>query len=69
MIRQYTKSGDPMIRVHLPASIIRALEAGAKQHKRPRQDQFIKMIAKTFNNEAAFIPIFEKLLPEIKAVY
>lgn len=68
-LRQLTRKGDPVIRVQLPATIIRMIETEAKKNKRRRQDQFIKNIADTFKNEPACGKTFQKLLPDIKSMY
>ena len=68
MIRQMTQKGDPMVRATLPAITIRMLEASAKQNKRKLQDQFIKVLAETFKNDA-FCSVLVKFLPDIKEVY
>ncbi len=68
-IRQLTQKGDPMVRATLPAITIRMLKASAKQNKRRIQDQFIKVLAETFKNDALFASTLAKFLPDIKEVY
>jgi len=68
-IRQLTQKGDPMVRVQLPEVVIRMLEGGAKQNKRRTQDQFIKVLAESFKNEAAFAAASKKFILDLKTVY
>ena len=68
-IRQLTKRGDPMVRVKLPAVVVRMLESCAKKNKRRTQDQFIKGVADTFKNEEAFTIVSERFVPDLTEVY
>lgn len=68
-IRQMTKKGDPIIRVQLPEVVINMMQASAKKAKRRPQDEFIKRLAATLQNEAQYSATIEKLLPELKTIY
>ena len=68
-IRQLTQKGDPMARIQLPEAVVTMLKASAKKNKRRTQDQFIKSIAETFKNEAAFASLSEKFMPDLREVY
>ena len=68
-INQITKKGDPVVRVNLPEIIIAMLKGAAKQNKRRTQDQFIKVLAESFKNEAAFAAASKKFILDLKTVY
>ncbi len=68
-VRELTKKGDPMLRARLPGTAIHLLHGKAREHKRRTQEQFIKSIADTFNNQHRYEDSFLEIIPNLKKIY
>ena len=68
-VRELTQKGDPMLRGKLPALALNMLQNRARENKRRVQEQFIKSIAHTFNQQWQYEASFEEILPNLKKMY
>ncbi len=68
-MRQFTRKGDPMLRIKLSKVIRDAIVSEAKKYRRPPQDELIKCIVNTFKNPDAFEAIQKEFLPSLNEVY
>ena len=68
-VRELTKKGDPMLRARLPIEAMDMLHSKAREHKRRKQEQFIKSIADTFNQQWRYEDSFNALIPVLKKIY
>ena len=68
-VRELTQRGDPMLRARLPGTAMSLLHAKARENKRRVQEQFIKSIADTFNNQHQYEASFLEILPNLKKIY
>ena len=68
-VRELTQRGDPMLRAKLPGTAMNLLHTKARENKRRVQEQFIKSIAHTFNQQWQYEASFEEILPNLKKIY
>jgi hypothetical protein len=68
-VREMTMKGDPMLRARLPGTAMNMFHTKARENKRRPQEQFIKSIADTFNNQHRYEASFEEILPNLKKIY
>jgi hypothetical protein len=61
LVRELTKKGDPMLRARLPGTAMNLLHSKARENKRRTQEQFIKSIAHTFNNQHQYEANLKKI--------
>ena len=68
-VRELTQKGDPMLRAKLPGTAMNLLHNKARENKRRTQEQFIKSIADTFNNQHRYEDSFLEIIPNLKKIY